>query len=504
MRLLWVAAAFALLFSLNFSCSSFTSDEDLALRTCGGCHLAPTPDMLDKKTWETHILPRMGAWLGVESKDILIDDIAGNAVYGQSEVIKLIPTEPAISYENWERIKAWYIGNAPEVLEAKSLPETYGDLGSKFSFEKILLEDSRQRATNTLIHFEKEQGKIYVGRRNGRFMIYDTQLNKLDSLKFDSSPSDFIPGAENSFEVLLTGEIRPNNEPIGSLIKTQTGNTKTLPLVPSLYRPVFVKKADLDGDGLEDYVICNFGFHVGKLAWYKNVGNNQFLENVLMGVPGSIQVEIEDLNGDGRLDILALLTQGNESVFAFKNLGKGQFKPEQWIQLPPVYGTTAFSFVDFDGDGFKDIAIACGDNADYSMIPKPYHGVRFFKNDGKEHFKEVKFVPLKGAAGLEVADFDLDGDPDLAVIANFAEFKETPQRGFVLLSNSGGFNFDPFLSRETDSGRYLVFEQGDFDNDGDVDLLLGSHMVPLMVGREELKKWQDQHLDMLLLRNKAK
>ncbi|MCR9064208.1 MAG: VCBS repeat-containing protein [Cytophagales bacterium] len=503
MRVFILIVSFLGLLILQFSCGNFETDESLAERSCGGCHLAPTPDMLDKATWEESILPRMGAWLGVESKEILIKDMAGNSSYGRNGAEDLIPVKPMISEAKWEKIKRYYIDNSPQILKAESQPKLFKDLEDLFEIEPISMDMAFQGASNTLIHFDAKSNRIYVGRRNGRLMVYDGGFNKIDSSMFTSSPADLTVKDNGDVEVLLTGEIRPNNEPLGVLEKWQSNGQKKS-LVHGLFRPVNFLEYDFNGDGLQDYVICNFGFHVGKLSWYKALPNGDFEEKLLLPLAGAIQVKIEDYDQDGLMDIIALFSQGNESVFGFKNLGKGQFKPDQWIQLPPVYGTTAFEWFDFDNDGNKDIVIANGDNADYSLIEKPYHGVRLFKNEGNFNFKEVKFVPLKGAAGLELADFDLDGKMDLAVIANFAAFKESPQRGFVVLKNLGNFEFEPFLSAKTDSGRYLVFEQGDFDQDGDVDILLGSHLVPLMVEREQLQKWAKGGVDLILLKNRAK
>ncbi|WP_304236925.1 VCBS repeat-containing protein [Jiulongibacter sediminis] len=495
-----ISFLFVLALFINFSCSEIDTDEALAQRTCGGCHLAPTPDMLDKATWREHILPRMGAWLGVEDAGILRMDMTGNSAFNESEATALIPTSPVISDENWVRVQAYYINNAPEKLEVKTQPQAYKDLADIFDFEQVRLKEPSSEAMNTLVSIDEENSRIYAGRRNGFLRTLNTDLEVVDSTFLSSSPVGITPEKEGMKKVLLAGVIRPNNEPLGSLINlVEKPSTK----IQGLYRPVFMVNEDLNSDGLEDYIICNFGNHIGKLAWYEATESGDFTEHILMPVSGAIQVELDDINKDGKLDIIALFTQGNESVVSFLNLGRGEFKPQQWLQLPAVYGSTAFAWHDFNNDGNKDIVVACGDNADYSFIEKPYHGVRFFENDGQFHFKEAKFLPLNGASGLELADFDQDGVTDLAVIANYARFSERPQRGFVLYKGLGGFEFEPYLSSQTDCGRYLVFDKGDIDGDGDIDLILGSHMIPLMVGNEEYQKWRKEAVDLLVLRNKT-
>ncbi|MGR3811844.1 FG-GAP repeat domain-containing protein [Jiulongibacter sp. NS-SX5] len=484
---------------VNFSCSEFDSDEKLAKRSCGGCHLAPEPDMLTKEVWQKHVLPRMGAWLGVEDAQILKKDMAGRTAYARNIAEELIPSEPLITSENWQRIQEYYIKNAPDSLES-IVHEDFHALEDLFEVKKIKLKNRFSEATNTLIHFDQKLGQFFIGRRNGEFRILDSDFQLLDSIKLASSPVDIEVNGDNDYELLLTGEIRPNNEPIGSLIERNSDGLG--PKIQNLYRPVFFEKVDLNGDQIDDYVICNFGFHVGKLAWYEGTKAGGYKEHLLLPVAGAIQVKVEDLDGDGVKDILALFTQGDESVTAFMNKGRGNFIADRWLQLPPVYGTTAFEFIDFNKDGFKDIVIASGDNADYSLIHKPYHGVRFYQNDGRNHFKEASFYPLHGAAGVEVNDFDQDGELDVAVIANFAIFNNRPQKGFVFYKGLGDFRFEPYLSSATDAGRYLVYEQADFDKDGDMDLVLGSHMVPLMVPREEYQLWRKEALDLLILENK--
>jgi hypothetical protein len=110
---------------------------------------------------------------------------------------------------------------------------------------------------------------------------------------------------------------------------------------------------------------------------------------------------------------------------------------------------------------------------------------------------------LQGASGLQLADFDGDGDMDIAAIANFADFTYKPHRSFVLYDNLGEMNFQAYVSDQTDNGRWLIMEKGDFDADGDVDLILGSHLINLMVDRETLVAWKNKQTDVLMLRNKS-
>ena len=98
----------------------------------------------------------------------------------------------------------------------------------------------------------------------------------------------------------------------------------------------------------------------------------------------------------------------------------------------------------------------------------------------------------------------MDGDYDFAVMSFFPDFKYVPEEIFVYLENIDpeNYTFKSYTLPESLLGRWLVMEKGDIDKDGDVDLLLGSFILP--PGRENIslvKKWVDNKVDLLLLEN---
>ena len=48
--------AVGLLITLLNACNTKSEEEKFALSYCGGCHVMPTPDLLDKKTWKGGVL----------------------------------------------------------------------------------------------------------------------------------------------------------------------------------------------------------------------------------------------------------------------------------------------------------------------------------------------------------------------------------------------------------------------------------------------------------------
>ena len=107
---------------------------------------------------------------------------------------------------------------------------------------------------------------------------------------------------------------------------------------------------------------------------------------MLLDRPGAVRAEVRDFNGDGRPDILVLMSQAREAFHLFLTQGAGRFKMETLLEQPPSWGYVGFELADFDRDGHPDLLVANGDNGDFSLPLKNYHGVRVYLNDGTNHF----------------------------------------------------------------------------------------------------------------------
>src|SRR3954470_24177311 len=108
------------LFCLYFSgCHSISRGEQLAKQHCQSCHMLPDPSLLDKNTWVSYVLPKMGGLLGFVH-------FAGG---GYSESGKGADVMPLT---DWQEIVAYYLKNAPDTL---ALPETMKIESSMPGFE---------------------------------------------------------------------------------------------------------------------------------------------------------------------------------------------------------------------------------------------------------------------------------------------------------------------------------------------------------------------------------
>jgi hypothetical protein len=222
----------------------------------------------------------------------------------------------------------------------------------------------------------------------------------------------------------------------------------------------------------------------------ENRADSGYVRHVIRALPGAIKAYITDYNHDGLPDLWVMFAQAEEGIFLFTNKGKGQFSGEEVLRFPPVYGSSYFELADLNRDGYPDIVYTCGDNADFSMVLKPYHGVYIFLNDGRNHFRQSFFYPINGCYKAVARDFDGDGDLDLATIAFFADYKHQPEEGFVYLENQGNGEFVPYSIPGTEVGRWLTMDAADLDGDGRMDIVLGnfSFLAPVTKAGVDFKK----------------
>ncbi len=245
---------------------------------------------------------------------------------------------------------------------------------------------------------------------------------------------------------------------------------------------------------------------------FENRGNGTFVEvSKSSGVhlPGkALGVVTGDVNDDGLSDLYV----ANDAVanHLFLSLGKGKFEESALIS-EVAYGITArpesgmgTDLGDFNGDGRVDLVVT---NIDYEMN-------NVYANQGDGFFDDVTISAQLGEVALPYSgfgvrwlDYDNDGDLDLVVLNGHVvdnihyyksgiEYAEPP----LLLENQGGKFKDvgsaagPIWQRKL-VGRALAV--GDYDNDGDPDLLFVNNNQPPVLLRNEggsSRDWLGVHL----------
>ncbi len=478
------------------------SGQQLAYVYCQRCHLFPDPAHLTKAIWEEQVLPGMAQRLGVKTAKNPYVGMSYDEIQAVSRA-GIFPFEEKITPEAWQKLTHYYLSQAPDSMAPQAIRKNVARTLPFFSVHEISLDN--QSPLTTLVSLDTTHTRLRVGSARKSIKTLDEKLQIIDSMATHSPPVAMVE--KDGIEYLLEiGIMNPSDQPEGKLVPLQ-GTQLAPALLDSLPRPVYLSVADLNQDGRQDYLVSGFGYRTGKLSWYEGSHAANMKEHVLVDQAGAIKTIIHDLNEDGLPDIIALMAQGDERVIIFYNQGKGAFTPKTVLRFPPEYGTSYFELADFNNDGKPDILCVQGDNADYSFALKNYHGIRIFENQGQDQFREVFFYPLYGATMTHAEDFDQDGDLDIATTAFFADFEHAPEQGFLYLENRSpeGYQFKGYTFAEARKGRWLVFDTGDIDKDGDKDMVLGSFVYsPTPTPKEIQQAWIKDGPEVLILENRLR
>jgi hypothetical protein len=385
---------------------------------------------------------------------------------------RIIPDEPVLTNEEYAKIVNYILNIAPDSVALDEKRLTRNSTLKQFVRQDIQIND-KTPSLITGLEYNTTTKTLWIGDFYKK--VYNWQYDKGVTKVVDSNSPvvdfNFYKGDTYFTEI---GKLYPTELSTGSY--SQLKDSTSSPLVTALHRPVHTEIEDLDNDGVPEIVVCNFGNKTGSLSLFKKDRAGKYAEQVLMPLAGAIKCYIKDMDGDGKKDIVAMFSQGDESVWIFYQKDKLKFKAKRVLRFPPNYGTTDMVLVDYNHDGLTDIVTVHGDNADYSNILKAYHGIRLHINQGNDVFKEKFFYPVYGVTRVLAEDFDKDGDIDFAATAFFPEFGKLVDESFVYLENTDKdkFAFKSYTLKSEVPIKTLALEAADIDGDGDLDIITGN------------------------------
>ncbi len=206
---------------------------------------------------------------------------------------------------------------------------------------------------------------------------------------------------------------------------------------------------DYDNDGWQDIFIAND--HMANSLFHNN-RDGTFIElaypaGVAVSSDGQFEagmgVDAADIAGNGRMDLV--VTHLDEQLARlYRNMGRGGFE-DATLSSQIGYATFNLSefgtrFMDYDNDGNRDLFMAAGhvlDNVERYRTKVRYAEPKLmFRNLGKGIFTDVSssmgpdFLLRRVSRGAAIGDFDNDGDLDILV----SNCGQPPQ----LLRNEGG------------------------------------------------------------------
>jgi len=216
---------------------------------------------------------------------------------------------------------------------------------------------------------------------------------------------------------------------------------------------------DMNGDGHLDLLVSSFS--QDRVFWLKNLdglgdyfGSYNLISDTIDGIIVAITA---DLDGDGDMDVITN-SQNDQTLAWFENLdGEGNFGPRQIITNTATNSRSVYAG-DLDGDG--DIDIVSSDSGSTTIV--------WFENlDGLGTFSTEHIIAPAAPAVEDVYGIDLDGDGDLDIIS--ATNSEDKVAWHENLDGLGNFGTQQIIT--TNAGIPTSVYATDLDNDGDNDII---------------------------------
>lgn len=384
---------------------------------CGACHATPPPDSFPRSAWRAEVRQGLNFFHHPTNNN-------------PSSLRGLTP--PTL-----DQITAYYEHRAPEVL--RLLPNETATTPMPASFHRRFVplppHESFQAVSNVnLVHLtdpakldlltcDMSQGKVlrmkpYEHRPHWQTLAQLSHPAHTEVVDLDHDGVKDIVVAD-------LGSFFPTDDLCGRVVWLHgkpDGSYTPVTLLENVGRVADVRAGDFSGNGKTDLIVAVFGWrHTGSIILLENQTTDwnhpRFVPRVLDDRSGAIHVPVCDLDGDGKLDFVALISQEYETVVAFLGDGKGHFTKKTLYTGPhPAYGSTGIQLVDVDGDGKLDVLYTNGDVFDESLL-KPYHGVHWLRNTGTYPFEDHLLTSMYGVHRAVAADFRGTGRKDIVAVS---------------------------------------------------------------------------------------
>jgi hypothetical protein len=215
-----------------------------------------------------------------------------------------------------------------------------------------------------------------------------------------------------------------------------------------------ITTGDFNGDGIPDLAVGNtFGLFQGSVFILFGNGDGTFHSSgaTYPLADYTSTLSAADLNGDGKLDLVAGYFSDGSVISVLLGNGDGTFRAR--TDYATGKNPAALVLADFNNDGIVDIATSNTGDGTTSLL----------LGNGDGTFKMATTMQLILVEGIAAGDFNHDGNVDLAIQDGFSV-------GVFLGNGDGTFQTPHFGGSVSNSNPNLIV--GDFNGDGNLDLAL--------------------------------
>jgi hypothetical protein len=472
-------------------------DEREVRAICGtACHAYPPPDILPRSAWPDAVARMTLFRAGQSEPPGARGTLAGQVV---------LP-------EDMERVLAFYVSRAPVRLPPPAAwppPDPSGPKFRRRSMAPVKLKGAPGISNVRFLDLDGDSvlDIVATDMRHGLVMRGNPKDPRGDLAVIAKVPhparAELVDVDGDGLRDLLIadlGQFLPGDEEKGAAVwlRRLKNGAYEAHAWGGFPRVADVRAGDFDLDSQLDLLVGAFGWRkVGHIALLRNGGRAGALPDFsahtrVDGRSGTVNVHPVDLNRDGRLDFIALISQQHEQVVAFLNQPEG-FTPQTIYAGPhPNWGSSGMDVADVDGDGDLDVLLAHGDTLDDGMV-KPYHGIEWLENRGAYPFAAHTLATLPGVHPVKAVDFDRDGDLDVLAGSFFppdaiGSAPKLPSLGWLEQVAPGRFER---RALELGSPLHATLDAADFDGDGDIDLVVGN-LSPEREMASWVEIWENQ------------